>query len=158
MVASESVDARLELAYEESVRAWALQSAVLDELRSRAGLLIAAASVSSAFLGAHDLGVRHSLHPLDVAAIALFGLVTLLCVYVLWPAKGWVFAHNAENVIKTYVKNGGSVNAMYRQMTIDNTAYRQGNHQRINLRFFAFRLACLSLGGDIVLWLLALHR
>lgn len=54
----DSGDPRLKLVYEESVRGWSLQSSVLDELRNRTGILLAAASVSSAFLGSADL-TRH---------------------------------------------------------------------------------------------------
>jgi hypothetical protein len=67
----EEVDSRLVLAYEESVRAWALQSAVLDELRNRTGILIATATVSSAFLGAQALGSNRALSATDIIAMVV---------------------------------------------------------------------------------------
>jgi hypothetical protein len=154
--ARDEVDPRLIVAYDESVRAWAHQSAVLDELRSRAGTLIAAASVSSAFLGAATLRGSHSLNGSSVAAIVVFGVVIALCIYVLWPAKDWVFVHNAKLLLEKYMTHGVPLSEMYERMTCDNAGYRQTNAKRINYRFMAFRVACAGLGADVILWLLAL--
>src|SRR5207248_4119238 len=44
-------DARYRLLYEESVRALEDQQTALDELRSRTGVLLSAASISTSFLG-----------------------------------------------------------------------------------------------------------
>ncbi|HLH14178.1 MAG TPA: hypothetical protein VKV16_05265 [Solirubrobacteraceae bacterium] len=43
------VDPRIELAYEESVRALDMQNETLNELHSRTGVVIAAVTVASAF-------------------------------------------------------------------------------------------------------------
>lgn len=153
----DAVDPRLRLAYDESVRGWALQSTVLDELRTRAGVLIAAASVSSAFLGTSALPRGGHLNAGSVIAIVGFIAVVGLCVYVVWPAKGWVFVHNAERLITTYLADDLSADDMYRRMTLDNAGYRKRNQARIDRRFLAFRLACMSLGLDVVVWLIVLQ-
>lgn len=114
--ASDEVDPRLVIAYKESVRAWAHQSSVLDELRSRAGTLIAAASVSSAFLGAATIRGSHSLDDGSVAAIVVFGVVVALCIYVLWPAKDWVFVHNAGHLLHRYLTDDVTPNEMYQRI------------------------------------------
>ncbi len=155
---TDEADPRLVLAYDESVRAWALQSAVLDELRSRAGVLIAATSVSCAFLGAHVVPGKHAWSVVDIIAIALFGVVVALCIYVLWPARNWIFAHNGERLIGKYFRDHVTLEEMYKRMAIDNAQYRQENRKRIDYRFMAFRIACLGLAADVVLWLLALHE
>jgi hypothetical protein len=155
---ADEADPRLVLAYDESVRAWALQSAVLDELRSRAGVLIAATSVSSAFLGADAVPGKDAWSAADIIAIGLFGVVVALCVYVLWPARNWIFAHNGKRLIEKYFTDHVTVDEMYKRMTIDNAQYRQENRKRIDYRFMAFRIACLGLAADVALWLLALHE
>lgn len=86
-----------------------------------------------------------------------FGAVIVLCVYVLWPAKDWMFVHNCERLIEKYCKDDVTTDDMYRQMTIDNSNYRKGNIRRLDCRFLAFRIACVGLALDIVLWLLAIH-
>ncbi len=150
-------DPRLAIAYDESVRAWALQSSVLDELRNRAGILLSAASVASAFLGATALEGEHDhFSALSIVALALFGLVVALCVYVLWPSKGWTFVHNGKALVETYVDKNQSIDAMRKQMTLDNTQYRVDNKAKIDCRFLGFRLACIGLGADIILWLIEL--
>jgi hypothetical protein len=58
-VPEHDIDARVMLAYDESVRGLNMQSTAVDELRSRTGVLIAAATVASAFLGSTALA-RHS--------------------------------------------------------------------------------------------------
>ncbi len=148
-------DPRLALAYDESVRGWALQSSVLDELRSRAGVLLSAASVASAFLGALALEGTEEFSALSIAGTTAFGCVVLLCVYVLWPAK-WTFVHNAELVITTYVDKDKSLDQMRREMAIENTTLRITNKGKLDHRFIGFQLACLGLGIDVVLWLIDL--
>ena len=58
----DAVDPRVRLTYDESIRGLDMQSATLDELRNRTGVLLAAASLSSAFLGATAL--EHHQEPL----------------------------------------------------------------------------------------------
>jgi hypothetical protein len=152
------IDPRLTLAYNESVRAWALQSSVLDEVRSRSGVLVSAASVSSAFLGSQAVASKQPWAGANLAAIAVFGVVILLCIYVLWPAKSWIFVHNSERLIETYLKDDTTANDMYERMTIDNARYRRKNSKRIEYRFLAFRIACFGLAAEIILWLVALHE
>lgn len=65
------------LAYEEARRALDEQSQVLAELRSRSGTLIAAAAVTTSFLGSRILESQH-IGTLAWAAIACFALVGLL--------------------------------------------------------------------------------
>ena len=146
-------DPRLALAYDESIRGWALQSSVLDELRGRAGVLLSAASVASAFLGAIALEGMRKFSALSIAGTVAFGCVVLLCVYVLWPAK-WTFVHNAENVITTYVDKNESLDQLRKKMAIENTTQRIANKEKLDRRFIGFQIACLGLGVDVVLWLI----
>jgi hypothetical protein len=155
-MAPTATDPRLTLSYEESIRAWALQSSVLDELRNRAGVVLSAASVSSAFLGAKALEGEHHFSVLSIAATATFGVVVLLCVYIVWPAKDWVFVHDGKALIDTYVTDGVSLDEMTRDMTLDNAKYRVDNGTKIGHRFLGFRLACVGLGADVILWLIQL--
>ncbi len=96
-------DPRVTIAYEESIRAWALQSSVLDELHNRAGVLLSAASVSSAFLGAKALEGVHGFSTASIVATVVFGAIVLLCVFVVWPTKDWTFAHDGRALVEAYV-------------------------------------------------------
>jgi hypothetical protein len=148
-------DPRLVIAYEESVRAWALQSSVLDELRTRAGVLLSGASISSAFLGAKSLEGGHSLSGFSIAATVVYAIVVLLCVYIAWPAT-FEFVHNGEDLIEEYLKDGVSPDQMRRSLTIANARHRVTNRAKIDHRLLGFRLASLGLGADVMLWLIEL--
>ena len=149
-------DPRLDLAYEESVRALALQSSVLDELRNRAGVLLSAASVSAAFLGAKTLEGGQQFSALSVAATIAFALVVLLCMGVIWPSANWTFVHDAKKLVTVYVKNGVSAEDMERKMTLANARYRIENDEAMRDLFRMFRFACVGLGVDVILWLVDL--
>ena len=101
---------------EEAIRGWTLQSSVLDELRNRTGILLSAASVASAFLGSADLTRHPSASWLSALAFVAFAVVVVLCVYVLWPTKGWCFAHESGAVTQSYIKKGKSLDYMYENL------------------------------------------
>ena len=71
------------LAYDEANRALDEQERVVAELRSHAGTLIAAAAITTSFLGGRFS--THHLHPLAWAAIGCFAFVGLTLLALLWP-------------------------------------------------------------------------
>src|SRR5918999_3707870 len=83
------------LAYDEARRALDAQESVVNELRTRAGILIAAAAITTSFFGGRALSDG------DVAtagwiAIACFGVVGASVLAVLWPRTDWTFTVNAH--------------------------------------------------------------
>jgi hypothetical protein len=150
-------DPRLKLIYEEAIRGWSLQSSVLDELRNRAGVLLSAATVASAFLGSADLADHKTITTLGIIAIVAFGAVVVLCVSVLWPTGKWCFTHSASGLIGAYVKPGKPIDYMHEQMALATDEYRTKNDTRLARRFCAFRLAAIAVGADVVLWIIDLH-
>lgn len=91
------------LAYDEAKRALDEQERVVAELRSRAGTLIAAAAITTSFLGGRILGSHH-LHPLAWAAIGCFAFVGITLLALLWPWRDWRFTVNAQSFIQTYLE------------------------------------------------------
>lgn len=80
----ESLKQHYALAYDEARRALDAQESVVNELRSRASVLLAAAAVSTSFFGARALADGH---PQVWAWIALvsFVLVSVAVLAILWP-------------------------------------------------------------------------
>jgi hypothetical protein len=78
------------------------QQGVLDNLRARAGLLLSAAAVASSFLGAQAL--TEGLEPLTWLALALFAVVGILAVALLWPQSEWVFSQSPARIIQEYIE------------------------------------------------------
>jgi hypothetical protein len=87
-------------AYDEAKRALDEQERVVAELRSRVGTLIAAATITTSFLGGRILS-SHRLHPLAWAAIGCFAFVGITLLALLWPWRGWRFTVNAQSFSQT---------------------------------------------------------
>jgi hypothetical protein len=149
-------DPRVKVIYEEAVRGWSLQSSVLDELRGRTGVLLAAASVAAALLGSADLTKHESLGSLGVIALVVFGLVVALCLCVLWPFGGWIFSHDADKALKAYVGQDFTLDETLEGLARKADEYRGGNDKKLAIQFWAFRLAALGLGVSIILWIIDL--
>ena len=72
------------LAYDEVVRALSQQATALEALRTRAGLLLSAASIATSFLGGQALD-GGKLDAVRWLAIAAFVGLAISVLYVLWP-------------------------------------------------------------------------
>jgi hypothetical protein len=152
-------DERIMLVYEEAVRGWSLQSTVLDELRTRTGILLSAASIASALLGSADLTKHQGFTTWTYFALGTFCLTLLLCVYVLWPTGGWTFVHSPNGLLTEYVTGTTpkSLDDMRKEMAKDTDRYWGENEKKIACQFSAFRWAALTLGVSIVLWIIDLN-
>jgi hypothetical protein len=89
--------------YAEAQRGLALQPVLLNELRSRTGILLAVTTASSSFLGALAIG-RGGLHEWGVLALAAFAVAVGLCLGILWPSWEWKLFQSAELMLINYVE------------------------------------------------------
>lgn len=153
----EQADPRRVLIYEEALRGWFLQSSVLDELRNRTGILLSAASVSAAFLGAADVDRHRDFTWLGYSALGVFVIAIALAVSVLWPAK-WTFTNDAAAMTKEYVESGKPLDFMYEDVAKETEKYRAENQTKLDCRFALFQWACIAVGLDVTLWLVDLTR
>ncbi len=150
------IDARVKLSYDESVRGLNMQSTAVDELRSRTGVLIAAATVASAFLGrlrSHDTPASYWAN--------IFGLLTFIGVIglslgVLWPSEAWEFVYDPAVLENDYFVADVDVTEMCRATSLGNAGSHQRNLSRLNNRFKLFRLASIALLVDVLLWLVGI--
>jgi len=150
-------DARIKIIYDEAVRGWSLQSSVLDELRSRTGVLLSAASVAVALLGSSDISKHEGFTTLGWFAVGAFVFVLGLCLYVLFPTNGWTFTHEAKLALKGYVDAGLSLDDTREGLAIKADDYRDENDEKLHRMFLAFQGAAFALGLSIVLWLIDLN-
>jgi hypothetical protein len=77
-----AVEDAYELAYREAVRALDHQLATLTELRSRAGMLLAAAAIAVSMLGRETF---RGTPPIAWMALVCFGLLTVCVSAIVWP-------------------------------------------------------------------------
>jgi hypothetical protein len=143
------------LASELSHRALSDQREAAKDLRDRAGMLLAAASVIASFMGREALE-RDGLGLLTWLALAALTCSVLAALYVLLPKKrigladdhGMVFAHIEET--------HGDVIALHRHVARSAARGYRRNRFPLERLSIAYRIASVGLSADIILWLLQL--
>lgn len=156
MGAGSDEDLRIKIVYDEAVRGWSLQSSVLDEIRTRTGVLLAAATIAATLLGGAD-ALRHSKFTLlGGLSVAIFCAVVALCICILYPTSDWTFTHDSQKLLDAYVAEDKSLDYMHENLALAADVCRTENQHKLANMFNAFRWASLLLGLSIVLWLIDL--
>jgi hypothetical protein len=155
-VPEHDIDARVRLAYDESVRGLNMQSTAVDELRSRTGVLIAAATVASAFLGSTALARHSATYWANIFGLLAFVAVIGLSLGVLWPSEDWEFVYDPEILDDDYFAQDVEATEMCRAMSLGNAGSHRRNQSKLNGRFRMFRLASVALLLDVLLWLVGI--
>jgi hypothetical protein len=148
-----------ELAYEEAKRALDAQEAVVNELRSRAAVLIASAAVTTSFFGSRALTDSGRLDVSAWAATISFALLGLTVLAILWPRHDWVFTVNASTFIENYVEHSeGSLAlpAIHRDLALHMSASYAANADQLRWLFIAFRAGAVLLVAEVGAWVVNL--
>ncbi len=148
------VPAAYRLAYEEAVRALSHQEAVLDNFRTRAGILLSAAAIATPFLGGE--AVRDGEFAVSSwLAVAFFGGVAAATLVILWPWKDWEFVAGPRRLIATYVETDDPLplHRIHRDLALHMEDSFDENEQRLERLLFAFRAASLLLAAEVVAWI-----
>ena len=147
-----------ELAYEEGKRALDAQENVVTELRSRAGVLIAAAAVTTSLFGGRafedgEVGAA------GWVAIVCFVLVGLTVLAVLWPRDDWLITVDASRFIATYIERETGPLEMpqiHRDLALHMSASYAGNAAHFRWLSIVFRIGAVLLVGEVVAWVIGL--
>lgn len=148
-----AVEDAYELAYREAVRALEHQRAAAYELRSRAGMLLATASITLSLLGQDAFrGAR----PLAGLAVACFALLSGCVIAVVWPHPTWHMDVDPQAVLSARLATGEPLVA---ELTLELIALH-GRHYRANGVLLArtarvFRIGACLLAIQIVLTVVA---
>jgi hypothetical protein len=163
----QETNAVYQLAYLESQRNLAQQATVLDNIRTRAGLVIAAANVVTAFLGAPAIRNATTVAEGSTAApglalgswlaLASFVVVGVCSIAMLWPRKGWNFRFGADNIIERIDNHPDETLAsIQKKLALWNETSFQGNEEKIGELFRLLEIAAFSLFLEACFWLSAL--
>jgi hypothetical protein len=149
-------DSLYRVAYDEAVRALASQQVLIDSLRSRAGLLLSAAAVTTSFLGSQALddgGVGAAAW----AALVVFAATSASCLAVLWPRR-WERTIGPQEVIRTYIESPqpASPGELLGDLAIHNGASFVRNRSGLQRLADLLQLASTLLVLDVVIWTAAL--
>jgi hypothetical protein len=162
-----------QLAFEQTLRGLDRQRDVMDQLRSRTGIVLSGTGIIASLLGSQALQGRYSL-ALALVALGSTALGILLCVGVLWPVHdegklprdrealpGWnrwptpKWKRRREwqvTVPRDVVRDlRGESNVSDKILDALDLA-RRANYLTIERRSKAFGWACLVLGVQLVLW------
>ena len=144
----------VELSYNQAIRALDLQERGVDQLRNRAGIVLAAAAVTASFLGAQT--IQHTAHLGVLEVLALVSLAGSICfsIYVLLPKRGFVFSVSAPRIYERLY--GEEPDEAQRQLLYWLEAYWKRNQDKIDNLGQYFFAASMALVSQFVFWSWAL--
>jgi hypothetical protein len=145
-----------EILYTEAVRAIRQQEASVDELRSRAGVVLGATVLVTSFLGAHALAGHRDLGGWGGAAAATSALSALFALAILMPTRGWIFANDVLVMLEDHSKAPATPETAYSFIADCLGKHRQKNEGRLDRLYWALRLAIVLLVVAVGAWLMQL--
>lgn len=153
-------DERYSLVLDQALRALGQQQDALDNLRDRAGTLVAAAALVSSFLGAATLGDKHQTRPataLTILAVAAFLVVVAAVIVILWPYS-WRTGVDADLLLLDYVEapQPASLDETRRSLAYYIAEDVRTNSVRLDRLWWALRVAVCAIGAEVALWTFAL--
>lgn len=144
---------RAKLAYDASLRALDQQQRVLEDLRSRTGLLLAAASLSASFLGARAFD-GHASVVLSAMALVALAVTLLLGIFILTPRGALVFS-TAGTVLYRDLHDLDDPADQHRYAAHWLDAFWETNRLPIERLTRQFEIAAGALVVQVVCWILA---
>ena len=151
-----AADQLYKVAYDEAVRALSEQQAAIESVRTRAGLLLSAAAVTTSFLGAQALhggsaGFCSCLALLSFVAVAAASLA------ILWP-RAWELTANPRDVVESCIESAGAIQIgdLYRDLSLRMHGSFAANHHGLERLATLFQAASGFLTIEVVLWIAAI--
>ena len=150
-------DARsYELAFEEAGRALDAQERAVNDLRSRAGVLIAAAAITTSFFGSRAVSGDGLSGWVWVAVIA-FIVVGGCVLAVLWPRSDWSFNASAAEIIAEYSEpEAVEFPLVQRDLALHRSTTYDENARQLGRLFLVFRIGLIVLVIEVAAWVVAL--
>lgn len=153
----EEHDPSYKLAFDEGGRALDAQERAVNELRSRAGVLIGAAAITTSFFGSKAATGGH-LSSAGWGAVTAFALVATAVLVVLWPWRDWEFSASPEDLIATYVEteSPATLGEMHRDLALHRSTSYTSNARLLGKLFWAFRVGLILVAFEVGAWIVAL--
>lgn len=140
------------LAYDESMRSLDKQERLLDELRARTGLLLAASSLAISFVGRPAFQAANAF--IVIVGLLAFAVSVAASVYVLLPkARRFVFSLEGSVVFEELYEFREDMPEVYRRLTYDLDRFWDENDAVMTQLFRAFQIAAFALAAEIIVLL-----
>jgi hypothetical protein len=155
-VANADNDILYRVAYDEAVRALSEQQGTIDSFRTRAGLVLSAAAITTSFMGTQALEGGKS-HWAAWLALAAFVGVAVVSLGILWPRR-WEFTANPRDVIQTYIESEqpAPIDELHRDLSLHMHDSYSENRKGLEQLAAFFQIACGLLALEVVLWIIAI--
>jgi hypothetical protein len=125
------------------------QERVVDELRSRTGVLLAASSLAASFLGSEAFG-ESGWDVLGVTAIAAFLVTMTASVFVLLPRDRLIFALVGSAVYEQFYRLEGGQEEVHRRLAYDLDRFWEENDKRIRQLRRGFEVGATGLVVEVL--------
>ena len=138
------------MAYEAAQCALDKQERLLEELRSRTGLLLAAASLAASFLG-REAFAQDPKRGLALVAVVAFLFAMGASVYILLPKRDkFVFALVGAGRYEGLYAVRDDLAEVYRRLAYDLDRFWEDNDVELQKLFTSFRVAAAALSAEIL--------
>jgi len=144
------------LSFDAAVRALDLQERSVEQIRGRAGILLATSSVTASFLGAQTIQRTAGLGTLGTLALISLVVSIGLFVYVLLPKEGFVFGLSGPKTYESLFEFQGEEEEVRRRLIYWLETFWQSNQTKIDALSRYFAAAALALMLQLVFWAVAL--
>jgi hypothetical protein len=134
------------LAYDAALRSLDRQEQLLNELRARTGILVAAASLAVPFLARPALEDANL--PLLIAGLASFACSVGASLYVLLPRSDLFFTLKGGGIYEALYAWRDDPGVVYRRLAYHLDRRWESNDVRLKRVVAAFRLAAIALGAE----------
>lgn len=150
--------AAYELLYNEAIQALDHQRESLDELRSRAGVLLSAGVLVASFLGPSAVGPKFSWA--GVLATGAFISAGALLIVLLRTKNRWRWGVDLNTILATYIEGDppASLVEIQRSRAYYIAQDLQQNQEKLDRLRDYFDLAAVLVGAEVVLWLTAIAQ
>lgn len=140
-----------EFAYDLSLRSLSQQEALLNEVRARTGILLAATAIAISLLGGRALDDGGST-AVDLTGVGLGVTSFFLSVYVLAPKGRFSFSPHGWEAYEYFVAQGSDVTEAQRVLAYWNREIWEDNQRIIDRMLVSFRWACFALVAAVAIW------
>lgn len=137
------------LAYEAALRGLDKQEGLLEELRSRTGVLLAASSLAASFLGQQAFR-DPSPRGLALTSLGAFVISIAASVYILLPKKNLIFAESGSGLYEGLFTVREDMAEVYRRLAYDLDRFWESNDEKIKWLTRAYTVAAASIVVEIL--------
>jgi hypothetical protein len=145
-----------EVAYDEAARALSEQLSLIDSFRTRAGLLLSAAAITTSVIGSQALD--HG--PIGYAAWAALGSffgVAILSLAILWPRQREFAADSAE-IVKSCIESGGPKSVIDLRWALTTQMHQSyaSSWEDLTQIEMLFEIASTLLAAEVLSWIISI--